>query len=683
MSASEVRETTCYMCTDDCPAQAHLEDGRVAKVGGRLCARGRAIPELVHHPDRLLHPLRRSGPRGSNRFDRVSWDQALREIAGRLLAIKREYGPQAVAFYSGYTKEARPWFQRLAHAFGSPNFLTESSICYSATRLANAVTFGGGHFLEGPSPETKLLVVWATNPARARYYTFADFLAARRRGLKVIVVDPRRTEMAAHADLHLRPRPGTDGALALSLIQVLVSEGLYDHEFVGKWTVGFEDLTSLVAAYPPEVGEGITGVPAGLIRQAARLWAEVRPARLQTSASGLVQSPNGVQNHRAVTLLSAITGNLDVPGGNCRRDPLPLKDITLFASTVEAGWAPRIGSDRFPLWCRLYPEAQANALPEQIETGKPYPVKALVGIGANYMIWPNSERYAEALRRLDLLVFGDFFPTPTTELGDYVLPAATSLERAALIVGPGDLVRYRQPALEPLGEAWPDWRFVFELARHLGLGEQFWGGDLEAGINEILSPAGLSVEDLKRSPEGLHLGQRAISSPDASPESATGAPPGFATPSGKVEIRSSLLERYGYDPLPVYREQEESPRSRPDLAREFPLVLMTGARVPMYTHSQHRNLPSLRRLMPEPVVDIHPADAAERGIAAGDRVAVSSPRGEIEVKAHLTDRMPPGVVNVFHGWREANVNLLVDDRQLDPISGFPPFKVQLCQVRRA
>ena len=671
----EIRDTTCYMCTDDCPMRAHLEDGRVVRVEGNLCARGRATPELIYHPDRLLYPLKRSGPRGSGEFVRIGWDQALGEIAGRLMDIKEQHGPEAVAFFSGYTKEARPWFQRLAHAFGSPNFLTESSTCYSATYLANRVTFGGGYFLEGASPETKLLLIWGTNPARAKPYTYTEFLGARRRGLKVIAVDPRRTETAAHADLHLQLRPGTDGALALSMMQVLISEGLYDREFVRRWTAGFEELEQLAAAYPPEVASNITGVPAELIHRAARMLAEERPARIQTSADALVQTTNGVQNYRAVTLLSALTGNFGVPGGNSLRGSLPLKDVTLFSTISEdgvpkrSGANQRVGSERFPLWCRFYPEAQGNCLADQILTGKPYPIKALIGIGANYMMWGNSGRVAEALKSLDLLVFTDFFRTPTTDLGDYVLPAATSLERAALIVGPGNLVRFREAAIEPRGEARPDWQFVFELARHLDLGREFWDGDLEKGVNEILGPTGLTVEDLKGRPEGVRIEPK--------------LPDGFPTPSRKIDIRSSLLEEYGYDPLPIYREPAESPLSRPDLAEEFPLVLTTGARVPMYTHSQGRALPSLRRMMPEPVVDLHPTDAAERGIKAGDRVAVASPRGRIEVKANLTDRILPGVVNVFHGWPEANVNELVDDRALDPISGFPPFKTQLCQVSRA
>jgi anaerobic selenocysteine-containing dehydrogenase len=652
------------------------DTGRIVKVDGLLCRRGRHQVDLQYHAERLLHPLVRDG----GKIRRATWDEALDRIAEKLLAIRERHGPESVLFFAGYPKEGRPWLQRLAYLFGSPHYMSEDSFCFAATYIAAALNYGPeyGWFLstgrtgfEG----TQCLLLWSSNPGiSGAPVTIAEFLDARRRGMDLIVVDPRRTEIAEVAKIHLQLRPGTDGALALGFMHVILSEDLHDRAFVEGWMLGVGELRDLVGRYPPEKVAVITGVPAAQIIDAARLYARSKPAKLQTSPSATVHGSNGVQNHRAIVLLPALTGNLDVPGGNMLPAPsVPTNDITLFDERI-AELPPRAGEERFPVWSKYYKEGQCNAIVDQIVTGKPYPIKAMIGVGANVMIWPNTRRVKEAIHGLDFFAAIDYFQTVTTDLAQVVLPAATWLERDLLSTGPGGFVRLRTPVVEPLGEAWPDWKFLMELAKRLGLGEQFWDGDFDACANYILEPTGLTVSALRQHPEGIGLAV-----PER--EEKRYQEHGFNTPSGKVEVRSSILEEHGYDPLPVYAEPAESPVSTPAIARRYPLVLTSGGRSKGFTHSQFRQIPALRMFMPEPLVQVSPADAAARGIAPGDAVVIESKRGRIQVRADVTDRMKPGVVHMYHGWQEANVNQLTDDQGLDPISGYPPFKSGLCELR--
>jgi anaerobic selenocysteine-containing dehydrogenase len=321
---------------------------------------------------------------------------------------------------------------------------------------------------------------------------------------------------------------------------------------------------------------------------------------------------------------------------------------------------------------------QSNAIADQIESGDPYPLKALFSAGLDLQFFANSKRMAELLKKLDFIAVTEYFHTPGTQLADIVLPIASWLERHILMVDLGiENIKLIEPAIKPIGESWPEWRIYSELAKRLGFSDLFWDGDFMKCADYILKPLNLTSQDLKKHPQGIMrpLPKR----PERYYEKQ-----GFQTPSGKVEIASAALAEQGLDPLPVYKEPPESPISRPDLAESYPLVLTTGARVIAYTHSQYRHIRQLRDLMPEPLVDINPADANPRGIKTGDTVTVSSPRGAIRMKANVTDTILAGVVSVPHEWPDdANINALVDDRNLDPISGFIPCKSLLCQVTKS
>ncbi len=497
-SSTTVKNTVCYICTTGfCPIDVHFRDGVPVEVDlrGVPCPKGKAQIDFVLHPNRLKYPMARVGERGEGKFERLSWDQALDTIASRLLKIKDEYGPESVVFFVGYTKEPRPYIERLAHAFGTPNVCTESSICFSATYLAASVTYGEGYewFISSGSVHhaTKVQLIWTSNPPFSAPNTAKALWEAKKNGQKLIVVDPRVTETASKADIHLQLRPGTDGALALGMMNVIIRENLYDREFVRNWTVGFDDLAKLVQEYTPERVAEITWVPAEKIVAAARLYATSKPAKIRMSASSTVHATNGVQSHRAIILLPALTGNLDVPGGNVVPRPvMKINDIALREEHSNQSKGA-VGSERFPLWSKTYEEGHSLALADHIESGKPYPIKALIGVGANVMMFPNTKRVVEALKSLDFLVFTDYHSTITTDLADIVLPASTHFESPSLIAGwPHSpfmsQLRWREPVMEPIGESWPDWKFMFELGKRLGLGDLFWDGDFEKCIKYVL-----------------------------------------------------------------------------------------------------------------------------------------------------------------------------------------------------
>ncbi|PRR75042.1 molybdopterin-containing oxidoreductase family protein [Neomoorella humiferrea] len=692
--------TYCDMCnqTPKCGINAVIRNGKIVRVESRenypnapLCAKGIASLQELYDPERLLYPVKRTRPKGDPDpgWQRISWDEAYDTIVKKLNEIKEREGPEKVLFYVGDPKEPRSAVQRLAYTFGSPNYGNESSTCFRAAALASLLVFGLVTLGSDPTPKTRTCLIWSKNPAWSGPYGHWKLHEAKERGTKFIVVDPRVTPtVSGLADIHLQLRPGTDGALALGLINVIIREGMYDREFVDRWVLGFPELKAYVQEFTPERVEKITWVPKEKIETAAKLFATEKPATWIGSASPTVHSSNAIQNHRAILALVALTGNFDVEGGvTIPTEPLP---FDLFAGNPafnrETDIFPQIRDKRvdkeyFPVWAHYINEIQMNMLPEYVEKGL---LKAMVMFGGNAMMWPQTTQYQQAIARMEFSVAADYYLRPWTHnFMDMVLPAAMTYERMAPLAIFGRKIYLREPVIKPLGEARSDWRIAFELGTRLGYPEEFWHGDEEAALNELLKPLNLTVDDLRKHPEGLEIPPKG---PNKFRKYELGllrqdGEPGFPTPSGKVEIASQILAQYKFNPLPVYREPLESPLSTPELAKKFPLILNTGSRVPMYTHSKLRELPWLNQFMPEPVVRINPKDAAARGIKDGDDVILASPHGEIKLKASVTNIVLPGVIDVFHGWPQANVNMLVP-RNFDPISGYPPYKEGLCEVKK-
>jgi anaerobic selenocysteine-containing dehydrogenase len=689
----EVRHTICSICNPNshCGIDAYVRDGTIIKIegtksnphsAGTLCSKGAASRQYIYNRNRLRTPLLRKGKKGSAEFVPVSWDEALDRIAQRLLEIKKKFGPETVVFYVGYPKWPRPFVKRLAHSFGSPNFGTESSTCHGATKMAAQLNFG--YFGRPDLAESKCLLVWSNNPFYTNTSTVRKLLDAREKGLKIIEVGPLLTPMTAHADIHLRIRPGTSGALAHGLAHVIIKEELFDRDFVENWTTGFEEYRSYVQEFSAQKTERITGVPADLIVKAARLYATTKPAALMTGASPTVHHTNGLQNHRALIALIGLTGNFDQKGGNYVMPPSWLY-VSNGAITREAQyiqprpWSklpPRMTETTHPVWSRLMDEVQAMQIPFQIRSKNPYPIKAIVGFGLNYRMWPGSDFMHESLKKLDFFVQADLFMTDTCKLADIVLPVCSSFERSELKFFMEDFVIWTRPVIKPLFESRSDADIVFDLAEKIAPDDDLMKKGYERNIDWILEPTGLTTAELKKHPAGYRL--KEIKKPPYRKYVKNG----FPTPSGKMEFASGIMAEAGFDALPVYQEPGLSPVSNPKLAKKFPLILTTGARLPMFIHSRTFRLPWTKGLRPDPMLDINPMDAEKRKICQGDRVALSTPRNTIEVKANLTEVVPPGVINIFHGYREPEINTLIDPDYLDPVSGFPGFKSLICQVTK-
>ena len=562
----EVIKTVCGMCgADNCGLDVHVENGRILNITGmrehpvnrgQLCPQARAAIEMTYDPCRLRYPLRRRG----DAWERVTWDDALDLIAARLLRLKEAEGPQALAVYQGRALLqflSHGWPQRFLNLYGSPNLVRNDHMCAYPSAVAEKLTYGATTVFGFEPGEVNCLLLWGANPATSHIpFLWRDVLAARRRGCKLIVVDPRRTRPAAQADIYAPVRPGADLALALGLINVIVAEGLYDAGFVARWTTGFDALAERVAEYTPRCVAAITGVAEETIQTIARTYAGSRPAHLD-AGNALEHHSNSGQTLRAIMILRAITGNLDVPGGHMLLSPLPLADVSL-RELRPAGLHP-LGADRYPVFVGYAGFVPGGALVDAILDQTPYPVRAMILGGGNpALTWPNSDRLRAALDRLDFVVAMDLYLTATAEHADIVLPAAGPLEQTQLITRPGPYgtdkanwyLTLRRPAVDP-EERRSDWWFWAELARRLGYGDHYpWAGEREA-IDYQLRPLGLSADDLDAHPSGLYYG-----SPIPPRHYEQG---GLGTPTGKVELHSAVLAANGYDPLPGYEEPAESP----------------------------------------------------------------------------------------------------------------------------
>jgi len=674
-------KTACEMCHPRCGLDVHVENGKVIKIEpmsehpfNHRCAKSRAIPELVHSPERLTNPLRKI----DGEFEEITWDEAFDFIAQKLLDIKNKYGAKSIVMHTGRAyvgSIASVIMRRWSDVLGTPNFTSGGSFCHLARTIGYSLTTGD-HVCPNFSSSTRCAVLWGDNPTESNPVLADSVKAAQTAGAKLIVVDPRVTPLAKGADIHAQPRPGTDCALALGMLNVIIKEGLIDKDFVGKWTVGFDALARHVEAYPPEKVAEITWVPSDKIKEMARTSATHKPASISLGIS-MDHSANGIQAIRAITSLMAVTGNISIPGGNILLPPrMPWPKLRVEQNVVDD--VP-IAPD-YPLFTRFgRQEQQATPLLDVMLSETPYPVKALVNFGGNLALtWPDTKKIEQAFEKLDLLVACDIFMTDTARMADVVLPGATFMEKE-------DLRDYRNlglplfvkqnRAIEPIGNAKEDWTIVAGIAERMGYGDYFPWKTTEELFLYLLEPSGVTLDELRQKPGGIYYGEKV---------SQRYLEEGFHTPSKKVELYSSLLEEFGYEPLPTYHEPLESPVKTPALAREYPLILINGVRVMPYQHSQYHNLPSMRKLSPEPYVEIHPQTAASLGIKQGDMTAVETTKGSIRLKAKLTDDILPDVVAILHGWSEANANLLssMDKDNCDPVSGYPGLRQSLCRVTR-
>ncbi|MGN6362002.1 MAG: molybdopterin-dependent oxidoreductase, partial [Thermomicrobiales bacterium] len=603
-SPTTVERIHCYcaLCISRCGAVATVADGQFVALepdpahptGQALCAKGRAAPELVDHPDRLLYPLQRTRPKGDPDpgWQRISWDEALALTAKNLRRLAAQHGPESVVFSavspsSSALADAIPWLQRLMHAFGTPNLCVSMELC-GWGRLSTVYTYGTPMGLDGaPMPDLAnagCILFWGYNPNLARLAHATTTVEARKRGARLIVVDPRRAGAATKADLWLRVRPGSDGALALGIANVMIARGWYDRAFVRDWTngpllvradtgrlltgrdlapggsaaqfVAWDDAESRPLLYDPATGryerddaqpalfgEYAVGTPHGNIRcrPAFQLTADlcqryspegvasicwVEPGQVEAAArllwaarpvayyawSGVEQHTNTTQFARALALLYTLTGSFDARGGNVLFPAVPSATVTGGELLPAEQRARTLGRAERPLGPARWEFITADELYRAILDERPYPVRGLVGFGANLLLaHADSLRGRAALAALDFYVHADLFLSPTAALADVVLPVATPFEREGLKIGfdisveAQSLVQLRRPVVAPRGEARGDTEIIFDLACRLGLGDHFWGGDVVAAYRHQLGPSGVSLDALRARPAGVRV----------------------------------------------------------------------------------------------------------------------------------------------------------------------------------
>ncbi len=669
--------TRCGLCGKDCGMKAYVKDNIIKAVGpweedpiskGFLCDMGLATPEIVHAPDRILSPLKRKG----GKFVEIGWDEALAEIAEKLGEYKSSPGPESVVFHYGVSQVRdgfyRNFIRRFCDVYGSPNFTGCGSQCHVAGAVAKKYSIGS---LWSDYENSRYIVQWGCNPATSSIPTWLNrVLPAKESGAKLVCIDPRPGAMTRVADRHLSPKPGTDGALALAVANIIIQKKLYAEKFVKSYGLGFDEYKKLASAYPVEKAAAITGIPADDIQKFAVEYATSGPACISTG-NALELHLNGVQTIRSIQLLQALTGNIDIKGGNMMSErktelaPMDLKEIRNRA-------VPGITEESYPLLWKYHDMVSANKLPETILTGKPYPIKALLVVGGNPLsTGPNVSHQREAFKKLDLMVVMDLFMTETAKMADIVLPAATFMEcdgfkaRNSIFMTP--------KVIPEQGKAWPTWKFWFELAKTMGYTKEFPWQNLDEAIDEHLKPVNLTAAQLRKNFNGVH--------PSETTQYRKYEKRGLDTPSKKIEFSSPTLKKFGYDPLPVYVNPYENYGNK-ELQSAYPFIMNTGGRIKYFYHSQYHNIPSLLKKSPEPMVEINPEDAASKGISNGDAVRIISPRGSITAKAILIKGLGKGQVAMTHGWDKSSANELTDDGVLDPISAFPAYRGFLCNIEK-
>lgn len=718
-SPEEVKYTHCVQCNHGprCGMKCIVKDNKVVRIERRenypnvnICAKGVSAVQEMYDPNRLLHPMKRTNPKGEpGQWEQITWDEALATIAEKLNGIKEKYGAEKVLFSTGDPKEPRSAVQRLAFTFGSPNMGTESSTCYKATELSAKLIYGpewhtASSLATGAGPaagKTKVCLIWGNNPAWSAPASWNGLLNTKEgKTCKYIVIDYRVTPtVECLADVHLQIRPGTDGALALCFGNYLIQHDAYDKDFCANWVHGFDEYKAYVKEFTLEKTAEICCIPLEKLQEACDILVNEGAPIVNKSAAAFPHHTNGINNYRAISMLVPLTGSLDVPGGlSIADEPLNFDEWQMtFQFARSSDLLPqldhlRVDRQYFPVWADTDQQGsvQLNRLPEYVANGD---IRAAVMFGQNSMMWPQSHQYKEAFKNMEFCVAADFYNNSWThDYVDMILPAAMSFERSCPITVFGRRLFLREPIVTPQGEARPDYRIACDIGVALGYKDEFFGGGEESEINcireslrhlDVDTP--ITYEDLKAAgPDGITIpmrGEKQTKKYELGLLREDGKP-GFTTPTGKVEFVSETLKKYGFDGLPIWKEPVQSPVSTPDVAKEYPLVLNTGSRVPMFTHSKQRHVPWLRNLMPDPIVRMYPTDAEERGIAEGDWVYVTTQLGEVKARAELTKMIKPGCMDMFHGWSQANVNELVS-RDFDPISGFPPYKEGLCQIRKA
>lgn len=704
-----------------------VKDGKVAKVEGdpshpisqgRLCVRCLAIDEVIYHPDRVIYPMKRAREdRGKDKWERITWDEAIDLICDKVNQIKADYGAQSIMVFNGTGRESTLYCAPLAYAaIGTPNTASclSGQACYGPRCSVADFILGAGYpeldyaaffpdRYDDPRYEVpKYVILWGkdplySNPDGMFGHALIDLM---KRGTQYIVIDPRVTWMAAHAAFHLQLRPGTDSAVGLGLLNVIISEDLYDHEFVEKWCYGLDELAERAAEYPPDRVEEISWVPAETLVAAARAFATASPCSAMWGVA-LDEQTNGLQASHCMLALAAITGNLDIPGGvtlavtasfmgkwryECAQElPPGLYDLTV---TDPAYKAYNLGQGR----------AHPDMLLECLETDKPYPMKMAWFYATNPLACTAAqpERWLAGFNKLDFNVAQDLFMTPTAmALCDVFLPLKTFAEHDGVVLPHFGRNTHFLGAMNKaveVGECRSDLEICFEFGKRLNPDAWPWENVAEFFTEQIEPVLGFTFESLEeqvvyQQPFEYRKYETGKLRPDGYP--------GFNTATGLVELNSTLYPQFDEDSLPYFQEPFYSPISQPDLAKEYPLVLTTGGRNIASFHSEHRQVPSLRALSPDADLTINPVTAKKLGIESGDWVAVENPEGRCVMRADVSYAVSEKVVHADHAWWypeqdgeapnyfgvfKSNINKLIPHRKVGKTGYGAPYKSVICRV---
>jgi len=690
--------SSCGLCYNRCGVLVHLEGGKVTRVEGdpdsphnkgRLCAKGNASVEYLYHPDRLKHPMKRVGERGSGEWERISWEEALNMVADGLNKSKEAYGVESVIVIRGGLKGGLQddCLGRFANAFGSPNITSSAPVCFVPQMFAERFTYG---FKSVPDYDDSpaCTINWGANSANNHFYEDDECQEALDRGTKLIVVDPLKTDLAKKADIWAQLRPATDLALALGMINVIINEDLYDKEFVEKWTVGFGQLKAHVQEYSPEKVSEITWVDAETIKEMSRLYATSKSASI-LSGNAIDNNVNCFQNGRALAILRAITGNIGVPGGDIQWTPAGLATRKSPEFDLRDEIPEDVRNNRVSFGYKLLPMS-FFAIPQDISRatldGNPYSFHAAYIQGANPLIThPQSQDLYKAFQKMDFIAVADLFMTPTALMADVVLPVSSYLEYDSIRESENNPVAtVAQQKVAQIGECWSDRKVLNELSKKMGLDKYGWEHE-DDFLDEILKSRGMTFEEFRK--VGTITGERVYKKHEIDG--------GFDTPSKKVEIFSGRMKAWGFDPLPVYYEPPETMYSEPGLEKVYPLI-MTSCKQGQYWHSAHRQIKSLRDSYPDPVVKINPETAKNLGIEDGEWVNIKTKRGKIRQKALVTPDVDSRVVFVDYawwypekgekeqfGWRESNINILLSNTgPFGKEMGSACLKGLLCKVSK-
>ncbi len=707
MQSTQVLKSTCVSCHGGCGVLVTTENGVItylegdpdSPTKGTMCAKGLASLQNINHTNRLHYPLKRVGKRGEGKWERISWDEALDTISDKARHYIKKYGPNAVSNSQGTGRGYVRYTARLGKSIGTGNANWGSAhICFFPRLQAFFSMFGfprlycDYHGWGGEFPKTQISWAKQIEISNADGEMGVWFLDSLKHAENLIVIDPRATAITSRATLWLQIRPGTDAALALGMLNVIINEGLYDKEFVDKWTHGFDKLTERVRDFTPAKAEEITWIPKEKIIEAARIFATQKPGCIQMGEP-LDAMHNSHSNGLAIMALLAVTGNVERPGSMVSWLPPesgPLEDFhmeineNVLRENLESG----IGHQEYRLMTPGF--ANAEKVLKQLREGK-CPIKMLYQHGGNFLFSnANTKNVYKGLLNLEFIAVADQYMSTLCEMADIVLPVAHWLEDDDIWdFHPRFLIRAINKAVDPPGEARSSAWIYLEIGKRIA--PEYWPWKtVEEMLDYQLRKAKIKWKDFKEMGMLARMGEDQPYYKYKTDIWRKGG--GFPTKTGKVELYSTMLEEMGYDPLPYYEEPSESYYSTPELSKEYPLILNTGGRIPYHFHSQYTNLPWIRELQNYPRVQIHPDTARQHGIKEGDWVWIESPRGRIRQVANLFGGIDPRVVVVqasFCYWEKegharfltSNANVLTDDAgPYDPAVGSVNLRALLCKI---